>query len=123
MLDAEAAIAMLAPDCQLLLVDGRRANGTAAARELLSEYLGSLLHTSHRITAQWQQDDVWIAEMEATYELKDGLRTSRPRAFVLRDGPDGFVTLHAYGAHERPLADHPRGDEGMRIGGQWIPPL
>ncbi len=122
-LDAEAAIALMAPDCQLLAVDGRRAKGTTAVRELLSDFLAPLLQATHRISAQWHQDDVWIAEVDATYELKDRLRISLPRAFVLRDGPDGVVGLHAYGAHERPLTDHRTGEEEMRIGGQWIPPL
>ncbi len=122
-LDVEAAVALMAPDCQMLSVDGRRTEGTAAVRELLSDFLAEILHTTHRISAQWHQDDVWIAEVEATYELKDRVRIKRPRAFVLRDGPDGFVELHVYGAHERPLADHRTGEEGMRLGGQWIPPL
>ncbi len=123
MLDVEAAIALMAPDCQMLAVDGRRAEGTAAVRELLSDFLAKIRQTRHRISAQWHQDDVWIAEVEVSYELKDGLRTRRRRAFVLRDGPDGFLELHVYGAHERPLADHRAGEEGMRLGGQWIPPL
>jgi hypothetical protein len=123
LLDVEAAIALMAPNCQMLAVDGRRAEGTAAVRKLLSDFLATILQTTHRISAQWHQDDVWIAEVEATYELKDGLRVSRPRAFVLRDGPDGLVELHVYGAHQHPLADHRTDEEGMRIGGRWIPPL
>jgi uncharacterized protein (TIGR02246 family) len=122
-LDVEAAIALMAPNCQMLAVDGRRVEGTAAVRELLADFLATIFQTTHRISAQWHQDDVWIAEVEATYELKDRVRISRPRAFVLRDGPDGFVELHVYGAHERPLTDHRTGAEGLRIGGQWIPPL
>lgn len=123
MLDVEAAVALMAPNCQMLAVDGRRAEGTAAVRELLSDFLATILQTTHQISAQWHQDDAWIAEVEVTYELKDRARIRRPRAFVLRDGPDGIVELHVYGAHEHPLADHRTGEEGMRIGGRWIPPL
>ncbi|MGA2163916.1 MAG: nuclear transport factor 2 family protein [Solirubrobacteraceae bacterium] len=123
MLDVEAAIALMAPDCQMLAVDGRRAEGVAAVRELLADFLAAILHTTHRISAQWHQDDFWIAEVDATYELKDRVRIRRPRAFVLRDGPDGLVELHVYGAHEAPLADRRTAEEGMRLGGQWIPPL
>jgi hypothetical protein len=123
MLDGEGAVALMAPNCQMLAVDGRRAEGTVAVRELLSDFLATILQTTHRISAQWHLDDVWIAEVEATYELKDRVRIRRPRAFVLRDGPDGFVELHVYGAHDRPFADHRTGEEGMRIGGRWIPPL
>lgn len=123
MLDVEAAIALMAPNCQMLAVDGRRAEGTAAVRELLADFLAAILQTTHRISEQWHQDDVWIAEVEATYELKDRVRIKRPRAFVLRDGPDGLVELHVYGAHERPLADDRTSEQGIRIDGRWIPPL
>jgi SnoaL-like domain len=123
LLDVEAAIALMAPDCQILTADGRRAEGAAAVRELLADSLAPLRQSTHRISAQWHQDDVWIAEVEATYELKDRLRMSLPRALILRDGPDGFVDLRVYGAHERPLTDHRTGEEGMRIGGRWLPPL
>ena len=42
-LDGEAAIALMAPNCQMLAVDGRRAEGTAAVRELLSDFLATIL--------------------------------------------------------------------------------
>jgi SnoaL-like domain len=123
-LDLEAVMALMAPNCRMLTVDGRRAEGTAAARELVTDFLATVRSTKHRVTDQWHQDNVWIAEVEATYELKDSLETSAlPRAFVARDGPDGLVDLHVYGAHERMLGDHRTGQEGTRIGGLWMPPL
>jgi SnoaL-like domain len=123
-LDVEAAMALMAPDCRLLAVDGSRAEGTAAVRELLTSFLATLRSSTHRITGQWHQDNVWIAEVEATYELKDRLKIGAlQRAFVLHDGPDGLADVHAYGANERPLADRPTGEEGMWIGGRWMPPL
>jgi hypothetical protein len=42
---------------------------------------------------------------------------------VLRANSAGISDLHVYGAHEHPLAEHRTGEEGMRIGGRWIPPL
>jgi SnoaL-like domain len=123
-LDVEAAMALSAPDCRLLTADGRRAEGTEAVRELLTDFLAAMRSTTHRITAQWHQQNVWIAEVEATYELEDLLKIGAlPRAFVLREGPDGFVDLHVYGAHERPLTEHRSDEEEMRLGGRWIPPL
>ena len=122
--DVEKAIALMAPDCRLLVVDGRRAEGEAGVREPLSEFVATVRSTTHRVTAQWHQDDVWIAELEASYELKDWMKISAlPRACVLREGPSGVAELHFYGAHERQLSDHRSGEEGMRIGGRWIPPL
>jgi hypothetical protein len=122
--DVEGAMALMAPDCKLLVVDGRRAEGEAAARALFTEFVATVRSTTHTVTAQWHQDDVWIAEVEAAYELIDWLKISAlPRACVLRQGPEGVVELHFYGAHERPLSDHRTGGEGMRIGGRWIPPL
>jgi hypothetical protein len=123
-LDFDAAAALFADDCRVLTPDGRRAEGMQAVRELLADMRDSLRSTAHRITAQWHQENVWIAEVEATYELKDWLRlTALPRAFVLRDGPEGVIDLRVYGAHERPLSDHPTGEEGMWIGERWMPPL
>jgi SnoaL-like domain len=122
-LDVEASIALMAPDCRLLIVDGRRAEGTAAARELFNDFVAAVRSASHTITAQWHQDDVWIAEVEATYELRDRLKIDAlPRACVLREGPDGIADLHIYGADERPLGD-PTVEEPMRLGGRWIPSL
>lgn len=117
-------MALMAPDCRMLAVDGRRTEGKAAARELVTDFLATVRSVTHRVTDQWHQNNVWIAEVEATYELKDSLeKRALPRAFVARDGPDGLVDLHVYGAHERPLADHRTGEAGTRIGGLWMPPL
>jgi hypothetical protein len=93
-------------------------------RALLIDFVATVRSATHRITAQWHQDDVWIAEVDATYELQDWLQLNAlPRAFVLRAGPDGFADVRVYGAHERPLAEHRTGEEGMWIGERWIPPL
>lgn len=123
-LDPEAALALLAPDCRFLTADGRRAVGGEAVRKLLQEFLATLRSTRHRITACWHVDNVWIAEVEADYELQDWLALKGlPRAFVLRDGPDGIRDLRVYGAHEHQLGEHRTGEDGMRIGDRLIPPL
>src|SRR5438552_1222430 len=115
---------LIAPNCRMLVVDGRRAEGDAGVRELFTDFVATVRSSTHRDTAQWHQDDVWIAEIEANYELRDWLKISAlPRACVLREGPDGVAELHFYGARERQLSDHRTGDEGMRIGGRWLPPL
>ncbi|MHB8695932.1 MAG: nuclear transport factor 2 family protein [Solirubrobacteraceae bacterium] len=123
-LDADAATALMAPDCRLLAVDGRRAVGADAVREFLTNYFSALRSTKHRITAQWHPAGVWIAEVEADYELQDFLRVSAlPRVFVLRVGPDGITDFRVYGAHERQITEHRTGEEGMWVGNRWIPPL
>jgi hypothetical protein len=123
-LDVDAAMALMAADVRFLAVDGRRGEGKEAVRELVTDFVSTLRSTSHRITAQWHQDDAWIAEVESTYELQDYLQLKAlPRAFVLRMGPDGIVELHVYGAHEQPLTEHRTGEEGMWVGGRWVPPL
>lgn len=123
-LELEDTMALIAPDARVLVADGRRAEGTDAIRQLLGAFLGQLRSTTHRITAQWHQDDVWIAEVDASYELRDLLQLNAlPRAFIVRSGPDGISELRAYGAHEHRLSEHRTGDEGMRVGGRWLPPL
>lgn len=123
-LDLEAALARFAPNGRLLTADGRRAEGIDAVRAVVADYLSSLRSASHRITVEWHEEGVWIAEVEGDYELKDWFRMDGlPRAFVLYEDPDGITDLHVYGAHERPLAEHRTGEEGMWVGERWIPPL
>jgi SnoaL-like protein len=123
-LDVQAVIDLVAPDTRLLTADGRRAQGIEPVRQLLTDFVATLRSTKHRITAQWHQDDVWIAEIEATYELQDWLLIPAvPRAIILRDGPDGIEDVRFYGAHEHPLGEHRTGEEGTRIGNRWVPPL
>jgi uncharacterized protein (TIGR02246 family) len=122
--DADAAAAMFEPDGRFLAADGRTADGTEAIRALLTSFLGALRSTTHTITAQWHQDAVWIAEVDADYVLRDHLQiTALPRVFVLREGPDGVSDLRTYGAHERQLAEHDPTGGGLWISGRWIPPL
>ena len=123
-LDLEDTMALMAPDARVLVVDGRRAEGTEAVRQLISDFFGQLRSCTHRITAQWHEDEIWIAEADTSYELRDWLQLSAlPRAFIVRARPDGISELRAYGAHEHPLSDHPTGEEGMWVGGRWVPPL
>lgn len=123
-LDVEAVMALVGSDPRFLAADGRRAAGAGEARKLLAELLAPLRSTTHRITAQWHVDDVWIAEIEADYELQDYLELKAlPRVFILRTADGVSADLRVYGAHEHPLTDHRTGEEGMWVGTRWIPPL
>jgi hypothetical protein len=123
-LDVDAAAALLAPDVRLRAAHGRHAEGVDAVRELLGDFFGSLRSISYRITGQWHDGDVWIAEFEAEYEMRDWLQTGPlPRAVVLREAPDGVAEVRVYGANETDLADHPTGEEGSWMRERWIPPL
>lgn len=122
--DVDAVMAQFGPDPRALVVDGRRAEGTDAVRELLTTFLAMLRSTAHRITDQWRVDEVCIAEVEADYELQDWLQLNAlPRAFILRLQGERIVDLRVYGAHEQPLSDIPTGEEGLWVGRRWIPPL
>lgn len=123
-LDLAAITAAFAPTGRVLTADGRRAEGTAEIEKVLGEFVSGLRSSSHRITAQWKQDDIWIAEVEADYELRDWMEIKAlPRAMFLREGADGITELHVYGAHEHPISEHRTGAEGMWIGERLIPPL
>ncbi len=123
-LDLEGTLAFLAPDARVLVADGRRAEGSEAVRRLLGDFLGQLRSTTHRITGQWHDGDTWVAEVDASYELRDWLQLGvMPRAFIVRAGRDGISELRVYGAHEHLLSDTPSGEEGMWVGGRWVPPL
>jgi len=123
-LDADAVAAMMATDGRILTVDGRRAEGVEAVRQLVADFMADLRSASYTVTAQWHVDDVWIAEVESTYELKDqSLTGAIPRAFIVQHSPAGLTDVRVYGARERPLTDHAPGVGGLWIGGRWIPPL
>jgi hypothetical protein len=123
-LDVDAVLELSAPDVQVRTADGQTAAGKEAVRDLIASLVSDLRSTSHRILAQWHVDDVWIAEVESSYELRDWLQLkSLPRAYVVHEGPDGIREVHAYGAHERPFAEHRTGEEGLWLGDRWIPPL
>ena len=122
--DVDALASLFAPGGRLMTADGRHAADTEAVRAVVTEFFGALRSTTHKVTAEWHQDNVWIAEIDASYELRDWLQLNGlPRAYVVHDGPDGIREVHAYGAHERPLTEHRTGDEGTWLGGRWIPPL
>ncbi len=122
-LDVEAAMALCAPDCTFMTADGRHAEGHPEVSRLLNEFLSVLRSTSHEITTEWHQGDTWIAEVLASYELRDRLRLEQlRRAFFVRTGADGIRGVRCYGANERQLID--RDDtEPMRMGGRLILPL
>ena len=123
-LNSEAAASLFAPEGRLLCFDGHRAEGIDRVRRLLDEFVAALRSSTHKVTAEWRQGDVWIAEVEVTYTLQDYLQLKAlPRAFVLRGGPQGIVDLRIYGAHERELTDHRTGEEGWIVGGRWVPPV
>jgi len=124
-LDVDAIMSLLAPDARLLSTDGRRAEGTEAVRELLSGFVSVVRSTTHRITEHWHVDDVWIAEVDASYELQDWLQMNAlPRVIILREGPAGIAELRFYGAHELQLSEHSTGEQwGTWIRGRWVPPL
>jgi hypothetical protein len=122
-LDNGAITALCAPDCTFMTADGRQAAGHPALARLLGDFLAGLRSTSHEIVAQWHQDDVWIAEVLASYELRDWLRLEHlPRVFIVESGSDGIRAVRVYGANERQLTDRPD-HEPMRVGGRMILPL
>ena len=122
--DADAAMAMMAPDCRLLTAVGRSAVGGEAVRTMVAGFLARLCSTTHRVTAEWHVDGAWIAEVDATYEFTDRVRIGDlPRAFVARGGADGLSDVRVYGAHEAPLDDDNWSEQGLMFAGHWMPPL
>ena len=122
--DVDALASLFAPGGRLMTADGRHAADTEAVRAVVTEFFGALRSTTHKVTAEWHQDNVWIAEIDASYELRDWLQLKDlPRVLVVREGPEGIDDLRVYGAHERALTAHRTGEEGMWVGMRWIPPL
>jgi hypothetical protein len=123
-LNTDALAAQFAPHARLLRTDGRAATGIDEVCEALGEFVSELRATTHSITAEWHPEDgVWIAELDATYELRDGERHGPyKRAVVLRAGDDGITDVRFYGSHELPLTTH-RPYQEVRAGTHWLPTL
>jgi ketosteroid isomerase-like protein len=123
-LDIDAMAAQFSPQVRLLRTDGRAASGIEAVRDALSEFVSELRATTHSTTAEWHPEDgVWIAELDATYELRDGERHGPyRRAVVLRANDQGITDLRFYGSHELPLTAH-RPYQEVRAGTHLLPTL
>jgi hypothetical protein len=123
-LDVDAVVARFAPTGSLLRTDGSEASGSDAVRKALGEFLSELRGTTYSISAEWHPEDgVWIAELEATYDLTDGSRHGPyGRVVVLRADDNGITDLRFYGAHELPLVAHLPYRE-VQAGTHWLPTL
>ncbi len=122
-LDVDAVMRISSPECRILTVDGQRAGGAEAVRAVLEGFVARLHSASHRVSAEWHEDNVWIAEVDAVYELADGVRLGPlARAFIVRVDGEQLVDVRVYGAHERPLDDSVN-PQGLRVGGRWLPAL
>jgi hypothetical protein len=123
-LDGDAVMALCADNCSMTTTDGRHAEGRQAMRQLLKDFFSQLRSTRHEVTSQWHEDGTWIAEVLATYELRDWLLIEKlPRAFFIQVTADGITAFRAYGANEHPLSDYPTGEEVSRVGGRPFLPL
>jgi hypothetical protein len=124
-LDVEAFTSLFVSTGRLMLTNGSVAEGTEQVRAAISAFISELRATTHKITAEWHPEDgVWIAEMQATYELRDhGLRGPYSRATVLRGGPDGIADLRVYGRHELPLTEPEHHYQEVFAGGRWLATL
>lgn len=123
-LDVSAAVALMGPQCQLQAATGHTAEGAGPVSEMLVELFGEVRSSSHRLVTQWHIDEAWIAELEADYELTNDARITRlPRAVFWRAQPNGSAVVHVYGAHEGEIRELGRTAGGLRLGGNWIPPL
>jgi hypothetical protein len=123
-LDVDACISQFKPDGRLLSTDGEVAEGLDAVRAVLSKLFADLRAATYRITAQWHpEEDVWIAEVDATYDLSEhGRRGPYPRAIVLR-GSHGIAELRVYGRHELPLTESAVPYQEVLAGNRWLATL
>jgi hypothetical protein len=123
-LDIGGVLAHFAKECRLLTVDGKRAVGPEGVREVMTDFFGGLRSTSHKVTAEWHLGDTWMAEIEASYELRNWLRIEGlPRAAFLRLTSDGISDARFYGAHEQSIGDHGSEQHMVQVGRRWIPQL
>jgi ketosteroid isomerase-like protein len=123
-LDVDATVKLFAPDGRLMTTTGEFAEGTDEVRTALAGFMAPLRATTYEVSTTWHpEDDVWIAELDAHYELKDGERHGPyPRAIVARSDEHGITDLRIYGSHELPLTAHLPYRE-VSTGHGWLPTL
>lgn len=124
-LDVDAATSLFAPQAEVLTVYGREGKGVDQARAVLAELLDELRETHHDLTSEWNPEPgVWIAEVAATYRLKDfSRRGPYLRAIVLRVGDAGIEQLRIYGSREPPLTVDAGGYQEVLGPHGWLPTL
>ena len=124
-LDLDAVVALFTADASLTTAFGDAVEGRDRVRDVLGEFLRELRATHHEITTEWHPaDEVWIAEMSATYELSDyGRRGPYQRAIFLRVVDGSIAAMRIYGAHELRLGEAGRPYAEVRAPGGWLPTL
>jgi hypothetical protein len=124
-LDVDRFTSLFEPDGRLLTTDGRVAQGVDQVRAVIGEFVSALRACTHVVDTEWHPEGgVWIAEVDATYELKDRQRRGPyPRAIVLRGGSGGIVELRVYGLHELPLTEPTHRYQEVPVGQRWLATL
>lgn len=124
-LDLDGAVALFAEDGSLTTVGGESATGRESVRAVLGALMRELRSMHHRVASEWHPaDDIWIAELSASYELTDySQRGPYARAIFLRAGSAGIEELRVYGAHELPLQQSGRPYAEVRGPDGWMPTL
>lgn len=124
-LDLDAATSLFSSDAELVTTYGQHGRGADQVRSLLGELLGELRATKHTVTSEWNPEPgVSLAEMTATYELKDfSERGPYRRAAILRSANGRIEQLAIYGTHELPLPEAERSYTEVRGPHGWLPTL
>ena len=128
-LDADACAALFAVDGRLRYVDGRVEEGAQAVNECLTTYFADLRSTEHVVRDQWHFEEVWLAEVEASYVLADhSILGPVSKVFVIRMSQEGIADLRVYAAgepgfHEASLRHERERHRGILVGGRRLPPL
>ena len=124
-LDADAAVALFAPDGSLETVFGQRADGRDQVRTLLGAFFAGLRATHYELTSEWHPEEgLWVGELTANYELADRSRRGPyRRAVVVRCASAGIQEMSLYGAHELPLSESGHAYAEVRGADGWMPTL
>ena len=123
-LSVDQATSLFAPHAEVATVYGREGKGVDQARAVLSELFEEDYKYRHELTSEWNPEPgVWIAELAATYVLKDfSRRGPYLRVVVLRAGDAGIEQLRVYGSRELPLTAE-GGYQEVRGPHGWLPTL
>jgi ketosteroid isomerase-like protein len=83
--------ALFAPDGTMVFGNSEPMVGPAAIEDGIRGFFGTIDGLSHRLVGEWHEGGTSVAQLETTYDRKDGTQVTVPVVSIIRRRDDGFV--------------------------------
>lgn len=82
---------IFAPDGVMVFANGDPMVGPTAVEQGVGGFFSTINGLSHRILHEWHEGDASVAQLETTYDRKDGKQVTIPVVSIIRRRDDGLV--------------------------------